>query len=242
MKPPAVGLALQGGSSHGAFTWGVLDRLLEDVEAGRFELAAISGASAGAMNATVMACGLMDGGPALARTRLRAFWRLLSDQGAAAGNALFGFGEPGPLGWNIDWNPAAIMLEAAGLVVSPYTNPFYTDALAPLLRTAFPGDMLTRLNGAAGPRLFLSAVNVTSNARTIFSQPEITLDTLRASACLPTEFKTVTIGGVPYWDGGYIGNPALSPLLDVATRRAWQRPDAGWPNTGTRWVSDPPST
>ncbi len=216
MKPPPVGLALQGGSSHGAFTWGVLDRLLDEMEAGRLEIAAISGASAGAMNAAVVACGLMDGGPALARTRLAQFWRLLSDQGAAAGNALFGFGEPGPLGWNIDWNPAAIMLEAAGLVVSPYTNPFYTDPLTPLLRAAFPGDMLARLNQAGGPRLFLSAVNVATNARTIFSQPGITADTLRASACLPTEFKAVTIDGEPYWDGGYIGNPALSPLLDQA--------------------------
>jgi NTE family protein len=212
--PRPVTLALQGGGTHGAFTWGVLDRLLEEVEAETIEIKAISGASAGAINATVTACGLAEGGAPLARTRLREFWRRLSDAGDKAGNALFGFGDPGPFGWNIDWSPAAIMLEAAGLVVSPYTNPFYSDALAPLLQQSFPGDALERLNQAHhGPRLFLSAVNVTTNERKIFTQPHLSIDTLRASACLPAEFQAVTIDGQPYWDGGYLGNPALKPLL-----------------------------
>lgn len=215
-EPRPITLALQGGGTHGAFTWGVLDRLLEEVEAGAIEIKAISGASAGAINATVAAAGLAEGGPSLARTRLREFWHRLSEAGARAGNALFGFGEPGPFGWNIDWSPAAIMLEAAGLVVSPYTNPFYSDSLAPVLEQSFPSGTLDGLNHGRGPRVFLSAVNVATNERKIFSQPHVTIDTLRASACLPAEFQTVTIDGQPYWDGGYLGNPALKPLVRLA--------------------------
>ena len=119
-------------------------------------------------------------------------------------------------GVNLDWSPVAIAMEAIGLVVSPYTNPFYSDALAPLIAQALPAADLAALNAAAGPRLFVGATDVTSNGRVIFTQPDITADVLRASACLPTEFKAVTIGGMPYWDGGYLGNPALSPLLDHA--------------------------
>lgn len=210
-----VALGLQGGGSHGAFTWGALDRLLEEVEAGRLEIAAISGASAGALNATVMACGLMEGGPGLARVRLGEFWRAVSERGALAGNALF-YGEPGPFGFNIDWNPAAIALEALGLVVSPYTNPFYRDALGPLLRELLPPDRLARLAAPEAPRLFLTAVDVATNMRRNFTQPDVTIDALRASACLPSEFRAVQIGQDYFWDGGYLGNPALEPLLDHA--------------------------
>ena len=112
--------------------------------------------------------------------------------------------------------PVAIALEAIGLVVSPYTNPFYTDALAPIVADAFPPEDLAVLNAAADPRLFITATDVSSNGRAIFSQPDISVESLRASGCLPTDFKTVTISGVPYWDGGYLGNPSLAPLLDFA--------------------------
>ena len=210
-----VGLGLQGGGSHGAFTWGVLDRLLEEVEGGRLEIAAVSGASAGAINATVMACGLAEGGPGLARTRLSEVWRKISAVGAIAGNALF-YGEPGLLGLNINWSPGAIALEALGLVVSPYTNPFYRDALMPLLQDVLPAERLAMLNGDAAPRVFVTASNVATNWRASFSQPDITIDTIRASACLPHEFKAVHIDGENFWDGGYLGNPALEPLLDHA--------------------------
>ena len=217
MAAPSVALALQGGGSHGAFTWGVLDRILLEVEAGRLKIAAISGASAGAINATLVAAGLAEGGPASARMRLSEFWHALAATGARLGNGLFGFAEPGPLGgFNIDWSPGAIFLEAAGLVVSPYTNPFYSDTLAPLLEQVLPPERLARLNGRAGPRLFLSADNVADDSRKLFSHPEVTFDALRASACLPTEFRAVHIDGAPYWDGGYLGNPALTPLLDMA--------------------------
>jgi NTE family protein len=210
-----ISLALQGGGSHGAFTWGALDRLLEAAEAGRFEIAAISGASAGALNAAIAACGLIEGGPALARLRLGEFWRLIAQRGAMSGNFLF-YPEPGPFGLNIDWNPAAIALEALGLVVSPYTNPFYRDMLGPLLAEVLPPARLARLNQEGTPRVFLSATNVGSDERRNFTQPEITIDTLRASCCLPSEFRAVEIGGEHYWDGGYLGNPSLEPLLDFA--------------------------
>ncbi len=211
-----VALALQGGGSHGAFTWGVLDRLLDEVESGALRISGISGASAGAINAALCAAGLAQGGPAAARVKLRAFWEGLSRRGAAAGNALFGFADPGLFGFNIDWSPGAILLEASGLVISPYTNPFYYDYLAPLIGELFGTAERAALNTAGAPRVFVSATNVGTNELTIFSQPDITVDALRASACLPSEFKAVRIGGAFYWDGGYIANPPLDPLLDVA--------------------------
>ena len=210
-----VGLGLQGGGSHGAFTWGVLDRLLEQVEVERLEIVAVSGTSAGAINATVLACALVEDGPGLARTRLAEVWRKISETGAVSGNAFF-YGEPGPFGLNIDWNPGAIALEALGLVVSPYTNPFYRDALGPLLREVLPAERLARLNGDGAPRVFVTASNVATNWRANFSQPDITIETIRASACLPADHRAVQIEGETYWDGGYLGNPALEPLLDHA--------------------------
>jgi NTE family protein len=214
-QPPTIALALQGGGSHGAFTWGVLDRLLQEVAADRLRFAAISGTSAGAFNAALTASGLVLGGAALARRKLEDFWRAVSRGGFLGGNSLF-YGEPGPFGFNLDWSPVSIALEAVGLVVSPYTNPFYSDALAPIIAQAFPAEDLAALNAAASPQLFITATDVTNNARAVFTQPNVSADALRASACLPTEFKTVTIGGVPYWDGGYLGNPSLTPLLDHA--------------------------
>jgi NTE family protein len=214
----SVALALQGGGSHGAFTWGVLDRLLEDVAQERLHITAISGASAGAINATLCACGLASGGADAARVKLRAFWEGVSRSGTLAGNAFFGFGEPGPFGgWNIDWSPVAITLEAIGLVVSPYSNPFYQDALRPLLEQVLPAAELAAFNQSnEAARVFISATNVRDNQRAIFTQPDISLDALRASACLPTTFRAVSLDDVPYWDGGYLGNPPLSPLVDVA--------------------------
>ena len=215
-SPPTVALALQGGGSHGAFTWGVLDRLLQDIAANRLRFSAISGTSAGALNAALTVSGLIQGGPDRARRKLAQFWQAISRRGFLGGNAFF-YGEPGPFGgFNLDWSPVSIALEAVGLVVSPYTDPFYTDALVPLLAQAFPAADLAALNAATEPRLFVTATDVTSNGRVIFTQPDISAASLRASAALPTEFKAVTIGGVPYWDGGYLGNPALSPLLDYA--------------------------
>lgn len=234
-----VGIGLQGGGTHGAFTWGALDRILEEVEAGRLQIAGISGASAGALNATVAACGLAEGGPGLARARLREFWETVSVRGAMAGNAFF-YGDPGLFGFNIDWSPGAIALEALGLVVSPYTNPFYRDNLGPILRELLPPERLAWLNGA--PPVFVTATNVRDNTRHNFTQPAISVDALRASACLPMEFKAVEIEGVPYWDGGYLGNPALNPLLacadDLLLVLVNPLNDAGAPPRGARAILD----
>ena len=215
-EQPTISLALQGGGSHGAFTWGVLDRLLEEVRGGRLRIGAVSGSSAGAFNAALTVSGLVLGGPDVARQKLAAFWKSISERGWRGGNAFF-FGEPGPFGgFNLDWSPMSIALEALGLVVSPYTNPFYQDALAPIVAQAFPTAELAALNATTSPRLFVGVTDVTSNARVVFTQPDICVDALHASACLPTEFKAVSMDGVPYWDGGYLGNPPLSPLLEHA--------------------------
>ena len=212
---PAIALAFQGGGSHGAFTWGVLDRLLDEVAQDRLKLLAVSGASAGAINAALLSCGLAQS-VETARSMLRGFWESVSRGRAAAFNRLF-FADPSPFGgWNIDFAPLAVAAEAASLFISPYNNPFYADALAPLLETAFPADALARLNGRGAMPTFISATNVRDNTRSIFTQPQLTIDALRASACLPTDFRAVTIGGVPYWDGGYLGNPPLNPLTDLA--------------------------
>ncbi|HYZ25092.1 MAG TPA: patatin-like phospholipase family protein [Rhodopila sp.] len=214
--PVTIALGLQGGGSHGAFTWGVLDRLLQEVEAERLRIGAVSGTSAGAFNAALTVSGLIQGGAPAARRKLHDFWEGLSRAGFQSGNALF-YGEPNLCGgFNLDFSPVSIALEAAGLVVSPYTNPFYTDALIPIVAEAFPPAELAALNAAAAPRLFVTAADVSRNARAIFTQPDISGEALRASAGLPTVFKAVMIDGVPYWDGGYLGNPALSPLLDYA--------------------------
>jgi NTE family protein len=212
---PSIALALQGGGSHGAFTWGVLDRLLDEVEQNRLRFSAVSGASAGAINATLLTAGLAES-VAKARSNLRGFWQSVSRGSASALNMLV-FAEPSPFGgWNIDFTPMAIAAEAASLVISPYTNPFYVDALMPLLQAAFPGEELARLNGPEAMPAFISATNVRDNTRAIFTQPRLTIDTIRASACAPTDFKAVTIAGVPYWDGGYLGNPPLVPLTDLS--------------------------
>ena len=210
---PSIALALQGGGSHGAFTWGVLDRLLDEVAQNRLKFTAVSGASAGAINAALLASGLTDG-VAAARSSLRGFWESLSQGPAGAANMLI-FAEPSPFGgWNIDFEPLALAAEALSLVVSPYGNPFYVDALAPRLEAALPADQLARLNAPEAIPTFISATNVRDTERAIFTQPQLSIDALRASACVPTDFRAVTIAGVPYWDGGYLGNPPLAPLVD----------------------------
>ena len=169
--PPTLAVALQGGGSHGAFTWGVLDRLLQEVATDRLRISAISGSSAGAINGALTVSGLVQGGPELARRKLADFWQALSRRGLLAGNPLF-YGEPGSFGINLDWSPIAIALEAIGLVVSPYTNPFYSDALAPLIAEALPTADLTAINVASEPQLFVAATDVVSNTRAIFTQPQ----------------------------------------------------------------------
>jgi NTE family protein len=209
MRKKRICLALQGGGAHGAFTWGVLDRLLEEPS---LEIEAVSGTSAGAMNGAILVDGLKRGGAENARTRLEAFWASIS----AGGNDVFKPGRtmlPNFLA-SLDWTPLSIWSEALSLVWSPYDNPFYRNLLADILAGALPD--CSALNDAAMPYLFVCATNVKTNRRKIFGAGELDIRALTASACLPTLFRSIEIDGNFYWDGGYLGNPALYPLRSPA--------------------------
>jgi NTE family protein len=200
--------ALQGGGAHGAFTWGVLDRLLED---GRLVPDGISGTSAGAMNAVVLAHGFIDGGRDGARAALRDFWKSLSEL------ARFSPLQPSPLDralgkWTMDNSPGYQLFGLASSLVSPYQfNPFDINPLRDLVAQKVDFE---RLRASRQMHLFISATNVRNGRARTFRRHEISLDVVMASACLPQIFRAVEIDGAPYWDGGYMGNPALFPLID----------------------------
>lgn len=204
--PLLIDLALQGGGSHGAFTWGVLDRLLEEPS---LKIDAISGTSAGAMNAAVLADGYAKGGAEGARTALESFWRAVSN------SARFSPFQRSPLDvllgrWSLDHSPAYIAVDLMSRVFSPYDlNPGGKNPLQELLVETIDFEQLAR----SPVRLFITATNVHTGRGRIFRNPEITADVLLASACLPTMFQAVEIDGVPYWDGGYAGNPTITPLV-----------------------------
>jgi NTE family protein len=201
-----IDLALQGGGSHGAFTWGVLDRLLEEP---RFHIAAISGTSAGAMNAAVLANGWIEGGADGARAALEKYWRAVSR--AAAFSPL----QRSPLDrlmgrWSLDTSPAYVAMDLMTRLVSPYDlNPL---ALNPLRKILNDNIDFERLAGSP-ILLFVTATRVRTGRGRIFRNGEITADVLLASACLPTMFRAVEIDGEAYWDGGYAGNPTITPLV-----------------------------
>ena len=205
-EPVLVDLALQGGGSHGAFTWGVLDRLFDEPW---LRIEAISGTSAGAMNAAVVADGWTQGGAEGARAALDTYWRRVSR--AAAFSPL----QRSPLDrlmgrWTLDTSPAYVAMDLMARVLSPYDlNPFGLNPLRAILTESIDFD---RLAGAP-IKLFITATNVRTGRGRIFRNAEITPDVLLASACLPTMFQAIEIGGEPYWDGGYAGNPTLTPLV-----------------------------
>jgi NTE family protein len=196
-----VSLALQGGGAHGAFTWGVLDALLED---GRFAVEAIAGASAGAMNAVVMVEGWLSGGIDGARSHLETFWRRASIDGSLprAQRVL--------LSRILGFRSIQALTDVIGQSFSPYqTNPLNINPLRDAIDALIDFD---RVRACTDVEIFISATNVWTGKVTIFKTQELTADHLMASACLPTVFQAVEIDGVPYWDGGYMGNPALFPL------------------------------
>jgi NTE family protein len=201
-----IALALQGGGSHGAFTWGVLDRLLQEPD---FEIVGISGTSAGAMNAGILADALRRGGAAQARTALADYW---TDVGQLPGYASFAL--PSALStqptWHLDHNPLFLYHDMLTRVWSPYqTNPLNFNPLRSLLeRIDFEGLR----NDTDAARVFICATNVRTGLRRVFPNSELSLDVLLASACLPQVYQAVEIDGEQYWDGGYTGNPALAPL------------------------------
>jgi len=205
-EPVLIDLALQGGGSHGAFTWGVLDRLLEEP---RFYIAAISGTSAGAMNAAVLADGWIDGGASGAQAALEKYWRMVS---RAAG---FSPLQRSPLDrlmgrWSLDTSPAYVAMDLMTRLLSPYDlNPLAFNPLRDILNESIDFERL-----ANSPiKLFVTATRVRTGRGRIFRNGEITADVLLASACLPTMFRAVEIDGEAYWDGGYAGNPTITPLV-----------------------------
>ena len=204
-KPVPVNLALQGGGSHGAFTWGVLDRLLEEPE---LTIDGISGTSAGAMNAAVLASGYRDGREG-ARKALADFWRRVSDA------ARFSPFQRGPLDvllgrWTLDNSPLFVALDVMSRLYSPYDlNPHGKNPLSRILEQVIDFDRI----GESPVQLFITATNVHTGRGRVFRKGEITPDVLLASACLPTMFQAIEIDGEPYWDGGYSGNPTITPLI-----------------------------
>src|SRR5437764_2512559 len=201
-----IDLALQGGGSHGAFTWGVLDRLLQEPW---LRIEAISGTSAGAMNAAVLADGWTKGGAEAARAALDAYW----DRVARA--ALFSPFQRTPLDhllgrWSLESSPLFVGFDLMARLFSPYDlNPRGVNPLEAILHESID---FTRL--AQSPiKLFVTATNVRTGRGRIFRNGEITPHVLLASGCLPTLFQAVEIDGEPYWDGGYAGNPTITPLI-----------------------------
>jgi NTE family protein len=203
-----VNLALQGGGAHGAYTWGVLDALLED---GRIAIDAISGASAGAINAVAFAEGFIDGGPEGARRKLHDFWLSVSEVGALTPiqrrlfDAWFG-------AFAFSSSPAYFWYDALTHFASPYEfNPLDINPLRDHLTRAIDFEKIRTKNHL---KLLISATNVFTGKGAIFRRHELTADHVMASACLPRLFQAVEINGVPHWDGGYGGgNPPLWPLF-----------------------------
>lgn len=199
-----IGLAIQGGGAHGAYGWGVIDRLLED----GLPIAAVSGASAGALNGAALVAGLAEGGPDGARATLERLWRTVADRSPLKALAWAGLAGP----WFEPWVQHS--LDAAKLA-SRYVAPF-APGLADMraLRDVVGESIdLERLADPAAIHLHVSATRVSTGGARLFANGAITLDVLMASACLPDMFAAVEIEGEPYWDGGFSANPPLTPLV-----------------------------
>ncbi|SFH17789.1 patatin-like phospholipase family protein [Modicisalibacter xianhensis] len=209
----AIDLALQGGGAHGAFTWGVLDYLLESPQV---RIEAISGTSAGAMNGVVMADALTRGGEPAAREALRGFWQAVSRA------AMLSPIRRTPLdiwmgNWSLDYSPGYLALDFMSRVVSPYQfNPLNVDPLREIVTDLVDFE---RVRQCEYLNLYVCATNVRTGKQRIFSREEMTCDALMASACLPFLHQAVEIDDEAYWDGGYMGNPALFPLMEECRAR-----------------------
>ncbi len=201
-----IDFALQGGGSHGAFTWGVLDRLLEEKW---LHVEGVSGTSAGAMNAAILADGWAEGGADGARKALETYWRHVSEA------AHFSPFRRSPLDrmlgrWTLDHSPIFVAMDFLSRLFSPYQlNPGGSNALAPILAKEINFERLRK----SPVKVFITATNVRTGRPRVFRNAEITPEVLMASACLPTLFQAVEIDGESYWDGGYSGNPTLAPLV-----------------------------
>ena len=204
----SLNLALQGGGSHGAFTWGVLDCIFED---GRIWIDAISGTSAGAMNAVVAAQGMYDGGGEGARQALENFWRAVSAAGRASPMQRTWL-DRAMGNWSLDNSPGYLTLDILNRVASPYVvNPMQLNPLRDLVGRFVDFE---KVQNCRDMPIYITATNVETGRGRTFTREEITLDVVMASACLPFMFHAVMIDGAPYWDGGYMGNPVLFPFID----------------------------
>ena len=217
--PKRINLALQGGGALGAYTWGVLDRVLEDE---RLEIAAISGASAGAMNGVVLCEALVEGGRDEARAALRKFWEGIARAGAASPfrrsplQAMM-LSSLGPLVGGAITTPWTWWWNAVMDATSPYdSNPLNLNPVGDVLDDLVNFERVQRCTSV---RLYVAATNVETGRVRIFTNAEMTAACVLASACLPQMFQAVEIGGAHYWDGGYMGNPPLFPLFDAPATR-----------------------
>lgn len=208
MKKRKLNLALQGGGAHGAFTWGVLDRLLEEED---LEIVGVSGTSAGAVNGACLVCGLTQGGNEAARALLSDFWRKNSE------SQQFSLLQPTLIDkmasrGNITFNPFFWTFSVISKTFSPYQwNPLMQNPLKDLLADVID---FSAIQHQQRYKLFLTATNIRTSKVRIFHNAEVTADAVCASACLPHLFQAVEIDGEFYWDGGYIGNPAMFPLFE----------------------------
>lgn len=207
IEPKKINLALQGGGSHGALTWGVIDRLLDEP---RLCIAEVSGTSAGAMNAVALADGYAQGGREGAQKKLREFWKAVSDAARFS---------PAQRTWwdrmmgrySLDKSPGYLMMESIGRLYSPYDlNPLDLNPLRDLLLAQVDFDAVNRPDGI---RVHITGTNVRTGLPRVFSTGGVSADAVLASACLPQMYKAVEIDGEAYWDGGFSANPALYPLV-----------------------------
>lgn len=209
-----INLALQGGGSHGALTWGVIDRLLED---DRIEIEAISGTSAGAVNAVALAYGIHLGGAEGGRAKLDELWGAVAKAGLLYSPVKRTPFEIFSKMYNLDDSAAYQAFDFFTRMFSPYQfNPFDFNPLREILSGCIN---FADLQHCDRTMLFLSATNVRTGKGRVFETREVTLETVLASSCLPFLFKAVEIDGEHYWDGGYVGNPVLYPFFYNAQSR-----------------------
>ena len=209
VKRKRINIALQGGGAHGAFTWGVLDRLLAEP---RLEISGISGTSAGAINGAAVKAGLATGGADAARDNLDWLWGEIGAVRNKDLSDLLALWSP-PAAWIsklLEYSPQYATAETASRMISPYAyGPLYDNPLRPIVEKLHY-DLVC---GDVGPALCICATDVRTGKIKVFHDADISADAILASACLPTLFQAVEIDGEAYWDGGYTGNPALFPLF-----------------------------
>lgn len=207
VQTKTINLALQGGGAHGAFAWGVLDRLLEDE---RIAFEGLSATSAGAMNAVTLAYGMTLGGREGARKALTQFWRRVAHAGMISPLQPTWF-ERVQHNHSLENSPAFVVFDLVSRLYSPYQfNPLNYNPLKQVLEQTVDFEQLRKHSAV---KLFLSATNVRTGKVKVFGNDEMSADAVLASACLPFMFQAVSINGESYWDGGYMGNPAIFPLI-----------------------------